>query len=69
LSFSLFFFFALDGACSDLHITSFLGDSTLMGLNKNEKLQAMAPIKNLSPLLKGKGYHRKNEKILHQYYT
>jgi hypothetical protein len=49
LSFSLFFFFALDGACSDLHITSFLGDLALMELNKNEKLQAMAPLKTFLP--------------------
>jgi hypothetical protein len=37
-----------------------------MGLNKNEKLQAMAPLKTFLPLLKGKGCHRKNEKRLHQ---
>jgi hypothetical protein len=43
------FLFALDGACSDLHITSFLGDLALMGLNNNEKLQAMAPLKIFLP--------------------
>jgi hypothetical protein len=42
------FLFALDGVCSDLHITS-LGDLALMGLNKNEKLQAMAPLKTFLP--------------------
>jgi hypothetical protein len=48
-----------------LHVTS-LGDLALMGLNKNEKLQAMASLKTFLPLLKGKGCHRKNEKRLHQ---
>jgi hypothetical protein len=32
-----------------LHITS-LGDLALVGLSKNEKLQAMAPLKTFSPL-------------------
>jgi hypothetical protein len=32
-----------------LHITSFLGDLALVGLNKNEKLQAMAPLKTFLP--------------------
>jgi hypothetical protein len=32
-----------------------------MGLNKNKNYK-LCPIKNLSPLLKGKGCHRKNEK-------
>jgi hypothetical protein len=31
-----------------LHITS-LGDLALIGLNKNEKLQAMAPLKTFLP--------------------
>jgi hypothetical protein len=48
-----------------LHVTS-LGDLALLGLNKNEKLQAMAPLKTFLPLLKGKVCHRKNEKRLHQ---
>jgi hypothetical protein len=39
-----------------------LGDLALVGLNDNEKITNYGPIKNLSPLLKGKGYHRKNEK-------
>jgi hypothetical protein len=39
------FLFALDGACSDLHITSFWG---IWGL-KNEKLQDMAPLKTFLP--------------------
>jgi hypothetical protein len=43
------FLFALDGAWSDLHITSFLGDLALMGLNKNKKFQAMAPLKTFLP--------------------
>jgi hypothetical protein len=46
----------------------FGGDLALMGLNKR-KITSYGPIENLSPLLKGKGYHRKNEKRLHQYYT
>jgi hypothetical protein len=32
-----------------LHITSFLGDCALVGLNKNEKLQVMAPLKTFLP--------------------
>jgi hypothetical protein len=48
-----------------LHVT-YLEELALMGLNKNEKLQAMAPLKTFLPLLKGKGCHRKNEKRLHQ---
>jgi hypothetical protein len=42
------FLFALDVVGSDLHITS-LGDLALVGLNKNEKLQAMAPLKTFLP--------------------
>jgi hypothetical protein len=37
-----------------LHITS-LGDLALVGLNKNEKLQAMAPLKTFLPSRKEKG--------------
>jgi hypothetical protein len=48
LSFSLFFFFALDGACSDFTFYIF-GDLALVGLVKNEKLQAMAPLKTFLP--------------------
>jgi hypothetical protein len=48
-----------------LHITS-LGDLALVGLNKNENFTSYGPIKNLSPLLKGKGCHIKNEKRLHR---
>jgi hypothetical protein len=33
-----------------------------IGLNKNEKITSYGPIKNLSPLLNGKGYHRKRIK-------
>jgi hypothetical protein len=47
-----------------LHVTS-LGDLALVGLNKNEKITSYGPIKNLSPPLKGKGYHRKMEERLH----
>jgi hypothetical protein len=32
----------------NIHVTS-LGDLALMGLNKNEKLQAMAPLKTFLP--------------------
>jgi hypothetical protein len=35
-------------------------------LNKKGKITSYGPIKNLSPLWKGKGCHRKNEKRLHQ---
>jgi hypothetical protein len=46
------------------YILHLLGDLALVGLNKNEKLQAMAPLKNLSPRLKGKGCHKKKMKKL-----
>jgi hypothetical protein len=42
-----------------LHI---LGDFALVELNKRGKITNYGPIKNLSPLWKGKGCHRKNEK-------
>jgi hypothetical protein len=42
------FLFALDGACSDFTYY-ILGDLALVGLNKNEKLQAMAPLKTFLP--------------------
>jgi hypothetical protein len=42
------YLFALDGAGSDFTFTS-LGDLALVGLNKNEKLQAMAPLKTFLP--------------------
>jgi hypothetical protein len=42
-----------------LHI---LGDFALAELNKREKITNYGPIKNLFPLWKGKGCHRKNEK-------
>jgi hypothetical protein len=44
------------------YIYIFLGDLALMELNKKRKITNYGPIKNLSPLRKGKGYHRKNEK-------
>jgi hypothetical protein len=40
----VFSFFALDGACSDFTYYIF-GGFGLVGLNKNEILQAMAPLK------------------------
>jgi hypothetical protein len=61
----VFFFSALDGACSDFTFT-FLGDFALVELNKKEKITNYGPIKNLSPLWKGKGCHRKIEKRLHE---
>jgi hypothetical protein len=67
LSFSLLFSFsALDGACSDFTFYILLGDLALVELNKKGKITSYGPIKNLSPLWKGKGCHRKNEKRLHQ---
>jgi hypothetical protein len=51
------------------YILHLLGDSALVGLNKDEKLQNYGPIKNLSPLLKGKGCHRKKWKKITSYYT
>jgi hypothetical protein len=64
LSFSLLFLFfsALDGACSDFTFYSLLGDFSLVELNKKGKITSYGPIKNHSPLWKGKGCHRKNEK-------
>jgi hypothetical protein len=44
-----------------LHVTS-LGDLALMGWNKNEKLQAMAPLKTFLPFWKEKGAIEKMEK-------
>jgi hypothetical protein len=51
---------------AQIYILHLLGDLALMVLNKNEKLQAMAPLKTFLPLLNGKGCHRKKEKRLHQ---
>jgi hypothetical protein len=48
LSFSLFFFLHTMVHAQILHITS-LGDLALVGLKKNEKLQAMAPLKTFLP--------------------
>jgi hypothetical protein len=47
----VFFFFALDGASSDFTYDIFGGFWPLyyVGLNKNEKLQAMAPLKTFLP--------------------
>jgi hypothetical protein len=42
------FLFALDGAGSDFTYYIF-GDLALVWLNKNEKLQAMAPLKTFLP--------------------
>jgi hypothetical protein len=61
---------ALDGACLDFTFYILLGDFALIELNKKGKITSYGPIKNLSPLWKGKGYHsKKNEKRLHQIYT
>jgi hypothetical protein len=60
LSFSLVFSFsALDGARSDVTFYILLGDFALVELNKKRKITSYGPIKNLSPLRKGKGCHRK----------
>jgi hypothetical protein len=48
LSLSLFFFLHSMVQAQILHITS-LGDLALVGLNKNKKLQAMAPLKTFLP--------------------
>jgi hypothetical protein len=42
------------------------GDLALVELNKKEKFTSYGPIKNLPPLWKGKGCHRKNGKRSHQ---
>jgi hypothetical protein len=65
LIFSLFFFLHSMVQAQILHITS-LGDLALVGLNKNEKLQAMAPLKTFLPSWKEKGTIEKNKKRLHQ---
>jgi hypothetical protein len=50
-SFEIFSIFFLHSMVQTqiLHITSFLRDLALVGLNKNEKLQAMAPLKTFLP--------------------
>jgi hypothetical protein len=58
--------FALDGADSDVTCYIFGGIWPLycIGLNKKIKITTYGPIKNLSPLLKGKGCHwKKNKKF------
>jgi hypothetical protein len=54
-----FFLSALDGACSDVTFYILLGDFAFVELNKKRKITSYGPIKNLSPLWKGKGCHRK----------
>jgi hypothetical protein len=49
-----FFFFALDGACSDVTFYILLGDFALVKLNKKRKITSYGPIKNLSPPLERK---------------
>jgi hypothetical protein len=56
----VFFFSALDGECSDFTFYIFLRDFVLVELDKKGKITNYGPIKNLSPLRKGKGCHRKN---------
>jgi hypothetical protein len=53
--------FALDGADSDVtcYILGGIWPLYCIGLNKKMKITNYSPIKNLSPLLKGKGCHRK----------
>jgi hypothetical protein len=46
------------------YILHLFGDLALVGLNKNEKLQAMAPLKTFLPSCKEKGSIGKNEKRL-----
>jgi hypothetical protein len=46
-----------------------LGDLALVGLNKNEKLQAMAPLKTFLPSWKEKGAIGKDEKRITSNYT
>jgi hypothetical protein len=49
-----FFLTALDGACSNLHFTFFLGDFALIEPNKKRKITSHGPIKNISPPLERK---------------
>jgi hypothetical protein len=49
-----FFFFALDGACSDFTFYILLGDFSLIEINKKRKITSYGPIKNLSPPLERK---------------
>jgi hypothetical protein len=55
------FFLHLMVQAQILHITS-LGDLALVGLNNNEKLQAMAPLKTFLPSWKEKGATEKMKK-------
>ena len=60
----VFFLFALDGASSDFTYYIFGGFWPLyyVGLNKNEKLQAMGPLKTFLPSWKEKGAIEKMKK-------
>jgi hypothetical protein len=64
---TIFFFSALDDACSDFTFYIFLGDFVVIELDEKGKITNYGPIKNLSPLWKGKGCHRKNKKITSSY--
>jgi hypothetical protein len=50
----VFFFSALNGACSDFTFYIFLGDFALVELIKKGKITKYGPIKNLSPPLERK---------------
>jgi hypothetical protein len=50
----IFFFSALDGACSDFSFYIFLEDFALVELDKKGKITNYGPIKNLSPPLERK---------------
>ena len=56
--------FALDG--TDLDVTFYIWGNLALVLRRPKqrmKITTYGPVKNLSPLLKGNGCHRKNKKI------
>jgi hypothetical protein len=63
--------FALDGVDSDVtcYIIGGIWPLYCTGLNKKVRITTYGPIKNLSPLLKGKGYHRKKNNKITSIYT
>jgi hypothetical protein len=58
----VFYFFLHSMVHAQILHLYILGDFALVELNKKGEITNYGPIKNLSPLCKGKGCHRKNEK-------
>jgi hypothetical protein len=71
MTLELFHIFTFDGVISYLYILH-MGEICPcigQGCEKKMKITTYDPIKNLSPLLKGKGCHREKERKLHGCYT